>query len=225
MRLASNIEQRLGYNFKTPSLLNEALSHPSMRSEKKLQLDYERLEFLGDAILNFLITEYLFTKFTDSDEGHLAKMRAALVCKEAICDVAEDIDLDEYLIMTRGEEISGGRSNQNNVENCMEAIIGAIYLDGGIDTTREVVLNLWAGIIADGRQFVSDPKSALQEWSQGHGMSIPRYQVVERVGQDHAPMFKVGVTIDDLVPEYGTGKSIKAAEKMAAKKMLERERE
>lgn len=219
----NSIEERLGYHFKKPALLTEALLHPSMRSERRgADIDYERLEFLGDSVLNFLITEHLFIKFTSSDEGNLAKMRSSLVCKDAIYDVAEALDLDEHLIMTRGEEMSGGRHNQNNIENCMEAIIGAIYLDGGIDAARKIVLELWAGIMSEGRQFVPDPKSALQEWSQGQGMSTPRYSIVQRIGQDHAPMFKVRVIIDALEPEYGSGRSIKAAEKMAAKKMLER---
>lgn len=215
------LQKSLGYSFSNISLLKEAISHPSMKHNvKESYVDYERLEFLGDAVLNFIITDHIFHRFKDNDEGLLAKTRSSLVCKETICEVAEKLDLDEYLIMTRGEELSGGRTNQNNVENCMEAIIGAIYLDGGIDKVKGFILKLWEAIISEGRMNI-DPKSALQEWSQGLSMSIPSYEVVSKTGQAHSPMFKVMVTIDDLTPEFGVGKSIKEAEKMAAKNMLQ----
>lgn len=215
------LQKNLGYHFRNVSLLEEAISHPSVKHTHAIHKDYERLELLGDTILNFIITEYIFHHFQDSDEGVLAKMRSSLVCKETLAEVGRNLGIGDYLIMTKGEELSGGRGNQNNIENCMEAIIAAIYLDSDVDSVREFILKFWKGIIDEGRGYI-DPKSALQEWSQSLSMSIPSYEVVSKIGQDHAPMFKVIVIIDDLKPEFGIGKSIKEAEKMAAKTMLNR---
>lgn len=212
----------LGYSFKDVDLLSCSISHPSLKQIKNDAKDYERLEFLGDAVLGMIITEAIYIKFYAVDEGRLAKIRAALVCKESICKVAKHLKLEDIMIMTRGEELSGGRSNLNNVENVMEAIIGAIYLDGGLEEARKVVLSLWGELIAVGDMVADDPKSSLQEWSQSRSMSIPRYDVVSREGESHSPTFKVMVTIDDLSPEHGEGRSIKAAEKDAARKLLQR---
>ncbi len=211
----------LGYSFIDLGLLRQAISHPSLKQVQNDHQDYERLEFLGDAVLGMIITETIYVKFSDSAEGSLAKIRASLVCKDSICRVAKHLKLEEVIIMTRGEELSGGRSNLNNVENVMEAIIGAIYLDGGLEPARMIVLKLWAALLASGAG-AADPKSGLQEWSQSRSMSIPRYEVVSREGESHSPTFKVMVTIDDLVPECGEGKSIKSAEKDAASKLLQR---
>ena len=218
----SQLQSELGYNFSNISLLNEALSHPSLRQVRKDQNDYERLEFLGDAVLNLLISEEIYKSFTDYDEGQLAKIRAFLVCKDSICKVSERLKLENLIIMTRGEELSGGRTNLNNVENAMEAIIAAIYLDGGLEAVRSVVLKLWAQLLEIGGEVKLDPKSALQEWAQSLSMSIPAYSLVSKVGESHMPMFKVMVTIDHLEAEYGEGKSIKMAEKEAASKFLKR---
>lgn len=216
------LQSDLGYEFENISLLSEALSHPSLKQVNKNQKDYERLEFLGDAVLSLLISEEIYKAFTKYDEGMLAKTRAYLVCKDSICKVSEHLKLEEFIIMTRGEELSGGRTNLNNIENTMEAIIAAIYLDGGIEAARAVVLKLWAPLIENSEVVYIDPKSALQEWSQSRSMSVPLYCVVSRTGESHAPLFKVMVTIDDLDPEYGEGKSIKAAEKEAATMFLKR---
>lgn len=200
----------------------EALCHPSLKQHNDKTEDYERLEFLGDSILNFIITDNIFRRHKDYAEGRLAKIRASLVCRDTICLAAENLNLDECLMMTRGEELSGGRMNLNNVENAMEAIIAAIYLDGGLEGAKKVVLQLWHDLLESDHDIMSDPKSALQEWSQGQFMSIPHYEIVSKTGQSHSPIFEVRVKIDDLEPEFGSGKAIKAAEKMAAEKMLKR---
>jgi ribonuclease-3 len=218
----SNLQSSLGYNFKDQGLLEEALRHPSMRQHDGKVMDYERLEFLGDSVLSFIITEDIFNRFKDHDEGKLARMRAFLVCKDTICLVADSLHLENEIVMTRGEELSGGRENPNNVENTMEAIVAAIYLDGGMTSAKNVVLRLWNDLLSDAQNIAGDPKSALQELSQGMSMSIPHYKIVSRTGQSHAPIFEIMVKVDDLEPEFGSGRSIKAAEKIAAEKLLKR---
>src|SRR5262249_6874334 len=140
------LEQLINYHFKDKSLLIEALSHPSLKQHGHsvaLQRNYERLELLGDAVLGFVITEILFKNFAEFNEGKLARIRSNLVCKDMLCHVAAKLKLADYIIMTEGEEISGGRSNPNNIENAMEALIAAIYLDSDIHMVRQVIQNLW----------------------------------------------------------------------------------
>lgn len=223
--LLNEFQERINYNFKDQSLLIEALSHPSMKNIKGTsnKSNYERLEFFGDTVLSLIITEFLLKKFPDYDEGKLAKARSFLVMKDTISKIAHFLSIDEVMIMTQEEELSGGRLNKNNLENTIEAIIGAIYLDGGLESARDFVLNFWSDLLdIDYENITTDYKSKLQEWSQGRGMSIPSYVVVKRLGEDHAPIFTVKVTIDDLDPEFGEGKSIKEAQKIAALKLLSR---
>jgi ribonuclease-3 len=221
-----SLQQKLGYFFKNNRLLMEALNHPSLKqySHNKAPKDYERLEFLGDSVLNFIITKTIFQRFKSYDEGILAPIRAYLVCKDTICEVAKSLDLGSYIMMAKGEESSGGRNNQNNIENTMEAIIAAIYLDSDIQEIERVVLELWQEVLSQElTSMTTNYKSSLQEWSQSVSMSIPNYKVISQTGDAHAPLFKVMVTLGNLEPEYGEGRSIKAAEKIAAKKMLQRE--
>jgi ribonuclease-3 len=214
------LQQKLGYIFNNVDLLIEALTHPSIKQNDKSTEDYERLELLGDAVLNFIITEYIFHHFVDYNEGQLAKMRSSLVCKDAICQVAEMIDLDEYIIMTKGEEYSGGRDNPNNLENSMEAIIAAIYLDGGMEVATKIVLGIWDDFLSGKKVMIQDPKTTLQEWSQENSFGLPKYELISKDGYDHAPVFKVKVSVGNLPPQYGINKSIKRAEKNAAQEML-----
>jgi ribonuclease-3 len=215
------LEKLLGYNFKDKNLLIEALSHPSLKQHHSSNhyIDYERLEFLGDAILSFLVTEILFINFADYDEGKLAKIRAYLVCKETLCNVAAKLNLGKYIIMTQGEEISGGRENPNNLEDATEALIAAIYLDSDINIARKIVQNLWAEFIAVKDLTNYDPKTPLQEWAQSKGFHVPIYKVINKQGASHAATFTVSVTIKDHT-QTGTGHSIKEAEKDAARELL-----
>jgi ribonuclease-3 len=221
------LEKLLGYNFKDRNLLVEALSHPSLKQHAQNQhtqnqngyKDYERLEFLGDTILSFLVTEILFGNFTDYDEGQLAKIRAYLVCKETLCKVAAKLNLSNYIIVTHGEELSGGRLNPNNMEDATEALIAAIYLDSDINTTRKIIRNLWAEFIVVKDLTSYDPKTALQEWAQSKHLHVPVYEVVNRKGAAHSSIFTVLVTIKDH-EQKGNGHSIKEAEKDAARKLL-----
>lgn len=223
MESFNELEKLLGYSFKNKELLIEALSHPSLKQhhEYKANKDYERLEFLGDAVLNLIITEILFTSFKESNEGNLAKIRSYLVCKETICAVGNKLTLQEYIIMTHGEEIAGGRENPNNVENVMEALIAAIYLDSDIATIHNIIKVLWTEFIKVRDLTDYDPKTALQEWAQRRDYHIPIYQLIKREGVAHSSIFTVLVKIKDA-EQTGTGHSIKEAEKNAARSLLHR---
>ena len=216
------LEERIGYNFHNKTLLIEALSHPSLRqhdTKNIIHKSYERLEFLGDTIINFIITEMLFNNFIKYDEGKLAKIRAYLVCKELLCKVAATINLSEYIIMAHGEEALGGRNNLSNIENTMEALIAAIYLDSNINKVKEIIHTLWQDFIYITDLTDYDPKSTLQELAQKHSHSHPVYKVLHRDGLAHLSTFTVSVTVATQ-QEIGTGKSIKEAEKDAARKLL-----
>ncbi|WP_342259443.1 ribonuclease III [Candidatus Tisiphia endosymbiont of Metellina segmentata] len=216
------LEQDIGYNFNNKALLLEALSHPSLKQhvlKHGIQKNYERLELLGDAIINFIITEILFKNFSTYDEGKLAKIRAYLVCKESLCKVAAKINLSDYIIMTHGEEVLGGRQNPNNIENTMEALIAAIYLDSNIDTTQKIVYNLWYEFISITDLADYDPKTTLQELAQKKGIERPVYEVIKREGSPHASIFTVLVKME-AYQQTGTGHSVKEAEKVAARKLM-----
>ncbi|WP_341748715.1 ribonuclease III [Candidatus Tisiphia endosymbiont of Sialis lutaria] len=216
------LEQDIGYNFNDKNFLLEALSHPSLKQntlKHGIQKNYERLELLGDTIINFAITEILFKNFSTYNEGKLAKIRAYLVCKELLCKVAAKINLSDYIIMTYGEELLGGRQNPNNIENTMEALIAAIYLDSNIDTVKKIIYDLWYEFIDIIDLADYDPKSTLQELAQKKGSEKPVYQVIKREGSPHAAIFTVLVQMDEY-QQTGTGHSVKEAEKVAARKLM-----
>ncbi|WP_425363326.1 ribonuclease III [Candidatus Tisiphia endosymbiont of Hybos culiciformis] len=216
------LEQDIGYSFNNKDFLLEALSHPSLKQhvlKHGIQKNYERLEWLGDAIISFVITEILFKNFSTYDEGKLAKIRACLVCKESLCKVAARINLADYIIMTCGEELLGGRQNPNNIENTMEALIAAIYLDSNIDTIKKIIYDLWYEFIDIIDLADYDPKSTLQELAQKKGTAKPVYQVIKREGSPHATTFTVLVQMDEY-QQTGTGHSVKEAEKVAARKLM-----
>lgn len=214
------LEQLLDYKFGNLDLIHEALSHPSLKQQhRKWQKDYERLEILGDAILGFLITELLYKKYSNFDAGNLAKIKAYLVSETTICRVAEQIHLDEFMIMGKGEEDSGGRKNSGNVENTMEAVLAAIYLDSGIESVKKIVLKLWDDYIGNFNFAEIDPKTSLQEWSQENKFGIPHYKILGKTGEAHNPVFTVEVRAGQY-HETGQGHSIKQAEKDAARILL-----
>ena len=217
------LQSIIGYQFNDIMLLQEALSHPSLHGDQEFRgCDYERLEFLGDAVVNLIVTDILYHKFKSHLEGDLAKMRAYLISKDFMVKVANNIALSDYIIMGSSEEASGGRYNPNNLENVLEAIFGAVYVDGGIDQAMKVVSKFWNQFIKADIADFADPKTALQEWLQERGLSLPRYEVAEKSGPSHAPEFTIECIAETMGSEYGIGKSIKAAEKEAAIKMLAR---
>ena len=215
----ADLENSIGYQFNDIELAEEALSHPSLKQINNLSLNYERFELLGDSILGFLVTEMIFNKFTDCEEGILAKTKAHVVSRDIIVKVAQQIDLAKYIIMTTGEENSDGRSNPNNLENTLEALIAAIYLDSNIEQVRMVVNRLWDEHINKIDFSVADPKTYLQEWLQGRDNNMPTYEVTQQEGPAHAPIFTVQVSASEY-SKTGVGKSIKEAEKNAARSLL-----
>ncbi len=216
-----NLEKAINYQFNNITLAEEALSHPSLKQTDKSAQNYERFELLGDSILGFLITEMIFDKFTNYEEGIIAKIKAFVVSKDTLVKIAESIKLADYIIMTKGEENSGGRTSYNNIENSMEALLAAIYLDSDIHHVRRIVQTLWKNYIENVNFSNADPKTHLQEFLHGQGKNYnaPVYEVIKRLGPVHLPTFIVRVSSTNY-SEIGAGKSIKNAEKNAAKKLL-----
>ena len=215
----SALEKSIGYNFHRKELAIRALTHPSL-NEGKLDISNERLEFLGDSVLSMLITEALYLKLEDDTEGSLSQKRARLVSSAGICLVAEKLELQNFLFLSRGEEKSGGRENAKNLENAMEAIIGAIYIDGGLIEAKNFVLLHWKDYIENSLNFELDPKSKLQQWSQINYGSTPEYSLLLQTGTNHAPIFEIEVKIEGFGSCAATGKNKKEAEKNAALKFL-----
>jgi len=217
----AKLEEALNYKFNDISLLKEALSHPSLKQTDSTKPNYERFELLGDSILGFLVTEMIFNRFNNYTEGTIAKIKAYVVSRDTIVKIADTLNLAEHIIMTAGEEHSGGRSNRNNIENTMEALLAAIYLDSNIEKTRAIVNTFWAEHIENIDFSAADPKTYLQEWLQQHKHPMPTYEIIKQDGPVHAPTFTVHVHAGDDT-QMGTGKSIKDAEKDAARKMLKK---
>jgi ribonuclease III len=217
-----SFEERLGHRFADPSLLAQALTHRSVTAEDAMILDNERLEFLGDAVLQLVITETLFNDYPNLSEGEMAKIRAALVSGPPLADVATSIGVGEQLQLSPGEERSGGREKPSMLANAMEALLGAIYLDSGMDAARRVIARLWAGRIAERarRPGVRDYKTRLQEVLAQTGRR-PSYDI-QSWGPDHERRFRATVSVDGDAVGTGEGRSKKAAEQEAARMALER---
>lgn len=216
----SSLENLIGYKFKDNSLLIEAISHPSMRGIADFEgRDYERLEFLGDAVINLSVTRKLYQDFPDYEEGELAKVRAYLISKDFMVEKAKELGLGDHIIMAFGEESSGGRDNPNNLENVVESIMGAIFLDGGFEKASTIIEELW-GKIDPQVSLDANPKSALQELSQDKNLGLPNYEIVEKTGEMHAPTYTVAVKTGDNLLAHGKGSNIKTAEKEAAKNLI-----
>jgi ribonuclease-3 len=202
----------LGYRFRDPALLRRALTHPSVGRE-----DNQRLEFLGDAVLQFIMSDRLYRDYPEDREGGLTHLRALLVCESALSQVAEGLRLGEALIMDRGEELTGGRSKPSVLCDAMEAVLAAVYLDGGLDAARSVVLRLLGDCSQTG---VNDAKSALQEYLQGEGRDMPAYATVGEAGPPHERVFTAAVLIAGKQAAIGKGTSKKRAEQEAASAAL-----
>jgi len=201
--------KRLGHDFQQPELLIQAMTHSSLSSATRG--DNQRLEFLGDRVLGLAISDALFHKDTEAAEGQLAPRFNALVRKEACADVAIAVGLGEALKMGRSEMLSGGRRKMAILGDAMEAVIGAVYLDAGFDTARDLILRLWQDAIDNAEDDARDPKTTLQEWAQARKQSTPKYTELDRTGPDHAPIFTIEVRV-----ETGQSASAKATSKRAA---------
>jgi len=213
--------ERIGYKFRDRSLLLNALCHASFCNERSdLALrDNERLEFLGDAVLELAISDLLMNRFAQAEEGLLSRYRAALVDEAGLCQVAEAIRLGKYLLLGKGEELSGGREKPSILADAMEALIGAIYIDGGFEQAKEVVIRLFSSRMENlgDRDTIYDFKSLLQEFTQQQYKTTPTYRLVEEWGPPHEKVFRVSLSIKGAVVAHGEGKSKKEAEQRAAK--------
>lgn len=209
-------QDRLGYHFTGTEHLDRALTHSSTGID-----NYERLEFLGDRVLGLVVAEILFRCFPFEKEGALARRHSALVCTETLAKIARDLDVPTVVTASAAELAAGGNKQDNLLADCMEAIIGAIFLDKGYIACQEVVTALWGDRIYTLSQPPVDSKTALQEWAQARALPVPKYEIVERSGPDHAPVFKIRVTIEGRDPMDAVGTSRRAAEKLAAQMMLD----
>ena len=217
----AGLEQRLGHRFGDPGLLTLALSHSSVSSAG----DNERLEFLGDRVLGVVIAEKLYADFPDEDEGGLAVRLNAMVRREACAKVARDAGLAPHILMASSESSSGGREKSGILAGACEAVIAALYLDGGMDAAKAFILRYWQDMFADSAPDLMDAKTALQEWAQSGALPDrpqPRYRLKQRSGPDHAPLFRIEVEVPGCESETGEGSTKRAAEQAAARAMLVR---
>lgn len=224
----AELKQRLGHAFRDPALLDRALTHASVGEGAgqgdKPTPDNQRLEFLGDRVLGLLVAERLMRDFPQANEGDMSARLHALVDKPACARVAEALGVGPALRLSPGEAKSGGRRREGALGDAMEAILAAVYLDGGLDAVRGLFERAWAKeLTAAPPRAVVNPKSALQEWALKHGSPLPTYRIVTRTGSDHAPTFTVEAEVQGYPPLTGKGRSRQEAEKAAATAILERE--
>jgi len=218
-----DLETRIGYEFADKSLLERALTHISALSGKSRTASYQRLEFLGDHVLGLIVSDMLFRAFPKADEGELSRRLADLVRKETCADVAREIDLGLAIRLGTSEANAGGRQRTAILADVCEALIGAVFLDGGYAASGCMVERLWGERLRTPARPLRDPKTVLQEWAQARGLPTPSYCEISRSGPHHSPEFVVAVSLPDFAPADGTGRSKRAAEQAAAKAMLSRE--
>ena len=224
------LARKLGHDFRDPSLLEQALTHASVGEGAEHDargrpfLDNQRMEFLGDRVLGLLVADRLMRAFPKANEGEMSSMLHSLVDKAACARAAEGLGVGDAMRLSPGEAKQGGRRREGALGDAMEAILAAVWLDGGIDAARTVFERAWATeLAAPPQKSVANPKSALQEWALGQGRALPVYRIVQRTGSDHAPTFTVEVAVQGTEPLTAQGRSRQEAEKAAATAMLKRE--
>ncbi len=222
-RKYADLEAELGCQFEDRKLLERALTHASVRSGTRTRPDNERLEFLGDRVLGLVIAELLHKSLPNVREGDLARRFNNLVCGDSCAAVAREIGLGGHLILSDSEAESGGRNKDTILADATEAVLGAVFLDGGFDAARGVVHRLWGDRLNAIDRTTVDAKSALQEWAQGQGKQLPKYKLVARSGPDHAPRFVAEARVSGVEPVTGEGSSKRQAEQAAASALLIRE--
>ncbi|MCI8927662.1 MAG: ribonuclease III [Lachnospiraceae bacterium] len=214
------LEEKIGYEFKKKELIWQALTHSSFSNEQKINKykNYERLEFLGDAVLELLSSQFFFETYPDMPEGEMTKLRSSMVCELALAYCARDISLGDYLLLGKGEEITGGRTRDSIISDVMEAVIGALYLDGGLSEADAFVKKY---ILSDleSKQLFYDSKTILQEEVQRDGQSLT-YELVSETGPDHDKVFMVEARIDGQTVGKGQGRNKKSAQQQAAYQAL-----
>lgn len=222
--LNDTISKIINYRFKNDAILEEALTHPSSnkRNSKNLIENYERLEFLGDSILNMVVSAILFKLFPEEKEGALARRKTELVCGNTIANVAKEMGLGDFIIMNNSERCNGGKCNLKNLEDVLEAIIGAIYIDGGFKSVERFIIQHWETLAANMLNPPQDPKTSLQEWTQKNKLPLPEYELTKQTGPAHNPEFTMSVYIKNYVAVSACAPSKKIAEQRAAELMLEK---
>lgn len=219
MQQLDKLCRKLGYTFNEPELLERALTHRSYGARNN-----ERMEFLGDSILGYLVSTRLYSQFPEASEGELSRLRASLVKGETLASIATELELGDYLNLGSGELKSGGHRRRSILADAFEAIIGAVYLDNGIDSTSELVERFFNERIAslDPRTLKKDPKTRLQEFLQARGNELPEYEVIATEGKAHQQRFRVECRVSGLgEPVTGEGTSRRKAEQAAAEKILQ----
>ena len=220
----SGIEGRIGHTFADPALLVTAMTHVSaLKPSRKRGESYQRLEFLGDRVLGLIVSDMLYRSFPNADEGEMSKRLADLVRKESCADVAKSLGRADDVKLGAVGAGAGARLRKSVLGDICEAVIGAVFLDGGYAAAKQFVETNWTERMKKPRQPLRDPKTVLQEWAQGKGLPTPVYREVERTGPHHDPQFRVAVDLPGLAPAEGVGGSKRAAEKVAASVMIERE--
>ncbi len=217
------LEQLLEYTFQDQSLLVQALTHPSLLHEDSgYNGDYQRLEFLGDAVLGLLLAELLFMRYPDWDEGALSQLRSRLAGQDVLADRARKLEIGGFFLLGRGEEQSGGREKDSILADVLEALIAALYRDGGLQAARTLVVRLFEELAAAPESLAlgRDSKSELQEFFSSHGYSAPEYRLIEESGPPHDRLFSFQILVDDAVAGTGRGKSKKIAQQAAAAEAL-----
>jgi ribonuclease-3 len=220
------VEKILGYRFSHPELLVQALTHQSYLagSENSACCSNERLEFLGDAVLELIVTQFLYHKYPDTREGDLSKSKSILVSRRVLARIVSALDLGQFLLMNRGEEQTGGRTRASNLANLYESVLGAIYLDGGLKPARRFIETTMLGIsdriISDERNI--NYKSVLLEYAQAKKIGAPHYRMIEDQGPDHEKTFTIEVNLGSGHAATGSGRSKKLAEQEAAQELIRR---
>lgn len=219
------LQRSIGYAFNDVALLNTALTHSSYVANRSEKLEhYERLEFLGDSILSMIISQYIYRNCKELAEGQLTRIRASIVCEPSLYEAADKINIGDYMLMSKGEELTGGRSRASILADAFEALIAAIYLDGGINKAKSFVLGGLKDIIKRGIQskIITDYKSFLQEYIQKTSQAKIGYKLLAEEGPAHSRTFEMALTLDDEIIGIGSGNSKKEAQQAAAKAAMEK---
>ncbi len=216
------LEDRIGYRFADKDLLDRALTHISALSGGNRAASYQRLEFLGDHVLGLVISDMLYKAFPKANEGELSRRLADLVRKETCADVARAMDLGPALKLGNSESHAGGRRRTTILADVCEALVGAVFLDGGYNAANDLIVRFWKERMLKPLRPLRDAKTILQEWAQARGLPTPAYRELARTGPHHDPEFRVAVVLPDRQPAEGLGNSKRAAEQAAAAAMLAR---
>lgn len=217
------LKKKLGYLFKDDALLVQALTHGSLtkgRGRSDAHGDYERLEFLGDRVLGIIIADELYKRYSSAEAGQLSRRFNAQVQKSTLADIGVQIGLPEFVLISEELRATGGAENPSLLEDCVEALIAALYIDGGMKAAKAFIVRYWWPRFDAENAAHKDPKSALQEWAAKHGKGLPLYSVVKEEGPDHSPEFTIEVSVEGCAPARAIASSKRTAEKKAAKLML-----